>query len=58
MVNNDDDTVSIIDCNTDTVCNTLSTGNEPFDAIYNPYDNYTYVSNSADGNVTLIEVVA
>lgn len=57
VANNQSNTVSIIDCNTDTLCNTLSVSNGPFDAVYNPTDNYTYVTNSLSGQVTLIEIV-
>jgi YVTN family beta-propeller protein len=57
VANNQSNTVSIIDCNTDTLCNTLSVSNGPFDAVYNPTNNYTYVSNAFNGEVTLIEIV-
>ena len=57
VANSQSNTVSIIDCNTDTLCNTLSVSNGPFDTVYNPTDNYTYVTNSNSGQVTLIEIV-
>ncbi|MGA6924561.1 MAG: beta-propeller fold lactonase family protein [Desulfosarcina sp.] len=54
VANSDDDTVSIIDTQTDTVVDTLNVGNSPWGVAVGDNGQYVYVTNSFSDTVTVI----
>ena len=55
VVNNADDTVSVIDGDTNTVITTIPVGNPPFEAAIDTNNNLIYVTNANDNTVSVID---
>ena len=55
VVNNEEDTVSVIDSSTNKVVKTISIGDGPNDIEYNPFNHNMYVPNISENTVSVID---
>ena len=56
VINEDSNTVSVIDGNINKVIKTMEIGNKPYDVDFNPDINSLYVTNSYDDTINIIKL--